>query len=147
MQCGKSTALRYVTGNLHPSQYRLIRLTATSGSILELYRQILGELASDTNGCSRARMTGRIKNEVLQLACGKKITPVLVIDEASLLRLEVFAELHTLAQFESDSKPYLPIVLAGQSNLVDNLRYRSSLPLASRVVCKSHLQGVDLAGM
>jgi type II secretory pathway predicted ATPase ExeA len=144
---GKSTALRYVTGNLHPSQYRLIRVTATSGSILELYRQILGELASDTNGCSRARMTGRIKNEVLQLACGKKITPVLVIDEASLLRLEVFAELHTLSQFESDSKPYLPIVLAGQSNLVDNLRYRSSLPLASRVVCKSHLQGVDLAGM
>jgi len=144
---GKSTALRYVTGTLHPSQYRLIRVTATSGSILELYRQILGELASDTNGCSRARMTDRIKNEVLQLACGKKITPVLVIDEASLLRLEVFAELHTLAQFESDSKPYLPIVLAGQTNLVDNLRYRSSLPLASRVVCKSHLQGVDLAGM
>jgi len=139
--------VRYVTGTLHPSQYRLIRVTATSGSILELYRQILGELASDTNGCSRARMTDRIKNEVLQLACGKKITPVVVIDEASLLRLEVFAELHTLAQFESDSKPYLPIVLAGQTNLVDNLRYRSSLPLASRVGCKSHLQGVDLAGM
>jgi general secretion pathway protein A len=32
---GKSTALRYVTGNLHPSAYRLIRVTATSGSILE----------------------------------------------------------------------------------------------------------------
>ncbi len=77
----------------------------------------------------------------------KKITPVLIIDEASLLRLEVFAELHTLSQFESDSKPYLPMVLAGQSNLIDNLRYRSCLPLASRVVCKSHLQGVDLSGM
>lgn len=144
---GKSTALRYVTGNLHPSAYRLIRVTATSGSILELYRQILSELAADVSGCSRANMTARIKHEVLQLACGKKITPVLVIDEASLLRLEVFAELHTLTQFESDSKPYLPLVLAGQSNLVDNLRYRSCLPLASRVVCKSHLQAVDLAAM
>ena len=144
---GKSTALRYVINNLHPSRYRLIRVTATSGSILELYRQILAELATDTSGCSRARMTTRIKDEVVQLACGKKITPVLVIDEASLLRLEVFAELHTLMQFESDSKPYLPMVLAGQSNLVDNLRYRSCLPLASRVVCKSHLQGVDLTGM
>jgi type II secretory pathway predicted ATPase ExeA len=144
---GKSTALRYVTGNLHPSAYRLIRVTATSGSILELYRQILAELACDTSGCSRARMTARIKAEVVQLACGKKITPVLFIDEASLLRLEVFAELHTLTQFENDSKPYLPMVLAGQSNLVDNLRYRSCLPLASRVVCKSHLQAVDLAAM
>jgi type II secretory pathway predicted ATPase ExeA len=92
-------------------------------------------------------MTARIQQEVLQLVCGKKITPVLVIDEASLLRLEVFAELHTLTQFENDSKPYLPLVLAGQSNLADNLRYRSCLPLASRVVCKTHLQGVDFAAM
>lgn len=144
---GKSTALRYVTGSLHPSQYRLLQVTATSGSIVEIYRQILGELACDSGGCSRARMTAGIKEAVVQLAKDKKITPVLVIDEASLLRLEVFAELHTLTQFESDSKPYLPMVLAGQSNLVDNLRYRSCLPLASRVVCKSHLTGLDLAGM
>ena len=67
----------------------------------------------------------------------------LVIDEASLLRLEVFAELHTLTQFEQDSKPFLPVVLAGQSNLVDNLRFRNCLPLASRVVAKGHLKGID----
>jgi type II secretory pathway predicted ATPase ExeA len=72
---------------------------------------------------------------------------VLIIDEASLLRLEVFTELHTLTQFESDSKPYLPIVLAGQANLIDNLQYRYAQPLASRVVGRSHLQGVDRQGM
>ena len=71
----------------------------------------------------------------------------LVIDKASLLRLDVFAELHTLTQFENDSKPYLPIVLAGQSNLVDNLHYRNSQPLASRIVGKSHLEGVNRRGM
>ncbi len=68
---------------------------------------------------------------------------VLVVDEASLLRLEVFAELHTLCQFEMDSKPYLPLVLAGQSNLIDKLAYPGSLPLASRVVAKSHFVGAD----
>ena len=40
-------------------------------------------------------MTGGIKQEVLELINGKKKNAVLVIDEASLLRLEVFAELHT----------------------------------------------------
>jgi type II secretory pathway predicted ATPase ExeA len=44
-------------------------------------------------------MSGRIKNQVLELLNGKKKNTVLVIDEASLLRLEVFAELHTLCQF------------------------------------------------
>ena len=34
------------------------------------------------------------------------------------------------------------MVLAGQSNLIDSLMYRSSLPLASRIVGRSHLEGV-----
>ncbi|HBG03997.1 MAG: AAA family ATPase [Geobacteraceae bacterium GWC2_58_44] len=140
---GKSTALRYVIGGLHPSEHRIVYVTASSGSILELYRQILGELGVSLCGSSRALMTQRIKQEIVELVQGKKMKAALVIDEASLLRLEVFAELHTLTQFDQDSKPFLPIVLAGQSNLVDNLRYRNCLPLASRVVAKTHLQGSD----
>ena len=35
---GKSTALRYVIGGFHPSEYRIIYITATSGSTLEIYR-------------------------------------------------------------------------------------------------------------
>src|SRR5665647_517580 len=144
---GKSTSLRYVLGGLHPSEYRIIYVTASSGSILELYRQILNELAIDVVGSSRAAMTRRIKQEILELTQGKKMKVALIIDEASLLRLEVFAELHTLTQFEQDSKPFLPIVLAGQVNLIDNLRYRNSLPLENRVVTRSHLKGSDLETM
>lgn len=144
---GKSTALRYAVGGLHPAEYRVLAVTASSGSILELYRQILAEFGHQDAGTSRARMLGTLRSEVLDLVLGKKKQPVLVIDEASLLRLEVFAELHTLTQFEHDSKPYLPIVLAGQANLVDLLRYRTGLPLASRVLARSHLKGIDLKTM
>lgn len=143
----KSTALRYVMGNLHPAQYRIIYVTATSGSIIELYRQIINEMGIDVTSNSKAVLTRTIKQEIVDLSHGKKMTVLLVIDEASLLRLHVFAELHTLTQFENDSKPFLPLVLAGQNNLVDNLRFRDSLPLASRVVAKNHLQGVDRQAM
>lgn len=68
---------------------------------------------------------------------------MLIIDEASLLRLDVFAELHTLTQFEGDSKPWLPVILAGQNNLADNLLYRTAIPLASRVVARAHLKAVN----
>jgi type II secretory pathway predicted ATPase ExeA len=144
---GKSTAMRYVTEMLHPSEYRSLYLIATTGSIAELYRQLLHALGAPMRGSSKAIMIQRIRNELLELVQGKKFKVVLVIDEASLLRLEVFAELHTLTQFEKDSKPYLPIVLAGQSNLTDSLMYRSSLPLASRIVARSHLEGVSRAQM
>ena len=71
----------------------------------------------------------------------------MIIDEASFLRLEVFSELHTLCQFDKDSKPYLPLILAGQGSLMDKLSYKSSAPLASRVVCRAHLKGLDKDGM
>lgn len=144
---GKSTALRWFAGRMHPSSHRLLWVTATSGSILEFYRQLLAELDIHTASSSRAVLTRLIKERIIDLARNKKLQPVLIIDEASLLRLDVFAELHTITQFEGDSKPWLPIILAGQNNLADNLLYRTAVPLASRVVTRYHFQTVDRQAM
>jgi len=140
---GKSTALRYVSQSLHPSEHLCLYVTATSGSILELYRQIVAELGVDNRGISRAVMLQTIRRQITEFRLAKRLKVLLVIDEASLLRMEVFAELHTLLQFEKDAKPYLPLVLVGQNNLTDNLTYRPATPLASRVVARSHLEGVN----
>jgi type II secretory pathway predicted ATPase ExeA len=138
---GKSTALRWAASRLHPSEYRTLWVTASSGSILELYRAICSECEIDTAAYSRAILTKTIRRHILELT-SRKLKAVLIIDEASLLRLEVFAELHTITQFDADSNPLLPMVLAGQNNLVDLLLYRTSIPLSSRIVARSHLQGV-----
>jgi general secretion pathway protein A len=144
---GKSTALRWATGQLHPSKFRTLWITASSGSILEVYRQLLAELDINTASSSRAVLTGKIREQIATLAGTKKQQPLLIIDEASLLRLDVFTELHTLTQFEGDCKPWLPIVLSGQNNLADNLLYRTAMPLASRIVARSHLPAVNREGM
>jgi type II secretory pathway predicted ATPase ExeA len=144
---GKSTALRYASGNLHPSAYQTFYVVASSGSILELYRQISTELGITKTTNSKAVITGLIRKEIIELVQAKKMKVVLIIDEASLLRLEVFAELHTLCQFDKDSKPWLPLILAGQSTLIDKLTYRTSAPLASRIIVRSHLEGLNRQGM
>jgi type II secretory pathway predicted ATPase ExeA len=143
---GKSTALRFASNRLHPSQYHPLWIIASSGSILETYRQLAAALGVESRSSSRAVLTRIIRHAIGELV-NKKIQPLVIIDEASLLRLDVFAELHTLCQFDADSKPHLPVILAGQNNLVDLLQYRSSLPLASRIVAKSHLEGIDLEQM
>ena len=144
---GKSTALRWTAGRLHPSRYKVLWVTATAGSILEVYRQLLAELDIKTASSSRAALTRQIKDQIENLVVIKKQQPLLIIDEASLLRLDVFNELHTLTQFEGDSKPWLPIILAGQNNLADNLLYRTAVPLASRIIARSHLEAVNRQGM
>ncbi|CAO0820234.1 AAA family ATPase [Desulfarculales bacterium] len=52
--------------------------------------------------------------------------------------------MHNTTKFQGNPKPILPTILAGQNNLADFLIYRTSLPLASRVVARSHLAGVSL---
>jgi type II secretory pathway predicted ATPase ExeA len=143
---GKSTALRFASSGLHPSQYHPLWLVASSGSILETYRQLAAALDVESRSFSRAALLRIIRQGIYELV-NKKMQPVVIIDEANLLRLEVFAELHTLCQFEADSKPHLPMILAGQNNLLDLLQHRSSLPLSSRIVTRSHLEAIDLDQM
>ncbi len=92
-------------------------------------------------------MISIIKNEIREFVHGKKMQTVLIIDEASLLRMEVFAELHTLVQFEKDSRTWLPVILAGQPTLMDKIQYRASMPFASRIIARSHLEGLNMDGM
>lgn len=143
---GKSTALRYAASKLHPSRYRIIPVIASSGSLIEMLRQICIGLDIPHTVMSVSKLTKMIREVVTETA-GRKQVPVLVIDEASLMRLEVFAELHTLCQFDMDSKPLLPVILAGQNNLLDKLMYPTSRPLASRVIGRSHLEGLKLQDM
>ncbi|CAO0822882.1 hypothetical protein DFAR_3360009 [Desulfarculales bacterium] len=75
----------------------------------------------DIVSSSKAVLTKLIRKQVLEIAQDRKKKPVLIIDEASLLRLQVLAELHIITQFQGDSKPILPTILAGQNDLADLL--------------------------
>jgi len=143
---GKSTSLRYASHPLHPSQYRLLPVTANTGTILELLKQILLSLQVECRSLSITFLIKTLRSLLSEITT-KKQRPVLVLDEAHLLRIEVFAQLHTLLQFDFDSKPLVPLILCGQNTLIDKLIYHSSRPLASRVVGRSHLEGLTLKDM
>ena len=51
---GKSTALRYAAARLHPAEYKTLYVLATSGSIMELYRQIALEMGMGQPSNSKA---------------------------------------------------------------------------------------------
>ena len=76
---GKSTSLRAATARLHPSQYVVITVVATSGSVLELLKQICLELGAPQVSSSLARLTKTIRDMLANLTA-KKQRPVLVVD-------------------------------------------------------------------
>jgi general secretion pathway protein A len=141
---GKSTSLRYVSSKCHSSEYELITIVGGNFSPMELYRQILLTFGMSYMSFQVSIMISKIRELILEIA-SRNVIPVLVIDEAHLLKRSVFTQLHTLAQFEFDSKPVMPMILCGQDFLLDHLMANSVRPLASRVLGKNHL-GVDQEG-
>lgn len=143
---GKSTSLRYASSKLHPSAYRIMPVVANTGTIMELLRQILLALDTECKSLSITTVTKMARSMITDIA-ERRQSPVLMIDEAHLMRVDVFAQLHTIMQFEFDSKPVMPVILCGQNTLIDKLFYHTSRPLASRVVARSHLEGLKLKDM
>jgi general secretion pathway protein A len=143
---GKSTSLRAAASRLHPSQYKIVSLVATTGSPLELLRQICLELGSPPISNSAAKLM-KIIRELLSNINAKKQIPLLIIDEAHLMRLEILAQLHTITQLPFDHKSLMPLILSGQNILIDRLLYHTSKPFASRVVGRTHLEGLQQADM
>jgi type II secretory pathway predicted ATPase ExeA len=143
---GKSTSLRAAASRLHPSQYKVISLVVTTGSALELLRQICLELGAWPLSNSMAKLMKTIR-ELLGNITAKKQIPLLIFDEAHLMRLDILAQLHTLTQLPFDQRSLVPLVLSGQNILIDRLLYYTSKPFASRVVGRTHLQGLKQADM
>ncbi len=144
---GKSTAGRWALSHYHTSELVILQVIANTASIGEFYKQLCWAMDLEVKGASRSFLAKSFRTALKDVVIGKKQRVILVIDEAHLLRLEVFAELHTLTQFEHDSQSLMSMVLLGNNGLIDKLTYRSSAALASRVIAKSHLSAITLEQM
>ena len=138
---GKSTSLRYISSQCHQSEYHLIPIIGGEFGLMELYRQILMSFGIEFHSYQISVLIQRIREHILEIA-SRKVTPILLIDEAHLFKRNVFTQLHTLIQFDYDSKPVMPVILCGQEGLMDHLMATAARPLASRVLGINHLESL-----
>ncbi len=143
---GKSTSLRYMASKFHSSEYELISIVGGYYSPMELYRQVLLNFGISYMSYQVSMMVAKIREIILEIA-SRKVTPILMIDEAHLLKRAVFTQLHTLAQFEFDSRPVMPMIFCGQDLLLEHLMANAVRPLASRILGRSHLEAIKMEVM
>lgn len=140
--CGKTTALRRFKDALHPDQVRAVYLHDTSVNVADLYRQLAMELGIEPHW-SRAMSFRAIQQEIVRLATERRLTVLLVIDEAHRLRPDVLAELPLLTNFEWDSGARLALLLCGQVGLRQRLRMADLEALTQRITVRYALRGLD----
>lgn len=139
---GKSTALRRLRDELHPEQVRALYLHDTELSARDLCQQIALELGLQPQ-ISRAQSLRSIQNEIRRLATERRLTVLLVLDEAQNLRPQVLALLSTLTSFDWDATRHLALLLAGQLGLRQRLRMAHLEALDQRITVRFNLAGFD----
>lgn len=139
---GKSTALRRLRDALHPDQVRPIYIHDTTVNAADFYRQVALELGIEPHW-SRAMTFRAIQQEIVRLARERRLTVLLIVDEAHRLRPDVLAELPLLTNFEWDSAGNLALLLCGQVGLRQRLKMADLEALAQRITIRYGLRGVD----
>ena len=119
---GKSTAARVFAASLNPSLYKILYVHFSSGSALDLLRQIAGA--------------------VVRLNQSKKQHPILICDEAHLLPHPALEQLPLLLNFDMDSSRYLTLLLVGQPLLRRTLSLQMHEALRQRIGAQYHLEGL-----
>jgi general secretion pathway protein A len=139
---GKSTAARVFLSQLHPNLFKILYLHFSSGSALDLLRQLA--LALDLQPAHRrGDLVRQIADSIVRLNQDKKQHPILVCDEAHLLPHSSLEQLPLLLNFDMDSSRLLSLLLIGQPLLRRTLSLQIHEALRQRIAVCYHIEGLS----
>jgi type II secretory pathway predicted ATPase ExeA len=138
---GKTVSLRRFVDRLNGEHYLPIYLPLATVTVLDAYAQ-LNRAIGGQEVRSKSLLLREIQLGVAQLAAQGK-QPVIILDEADLLRSALFDELRILLNFEMDSRDPLLLILAGQPQLLAKLTLRVHLPFRQRVAMRYRMPAMD----
>jgi len=139
---GKSTAARVFTAALNPNLHKVLYVHFSSGTALDLLRQIA--LTLDLEPAHfRGDLVRQIADAVVRLNQSKKQHPILICDEAHLLPHPALEQLPLLLNFDMDSARYLTLLLVGQPLLRRTLSLQMHEALRQRIGTHYHLEGLS----
>lgn len=141
--CGKTTLSRALMDRCGANCHFIMLYNPRMGS-LEFLRTVAHGL--------EIREPARSKDDLLRQITGAlyslyrdKVCPVLVIDEAqTITELEVFDEIRLLTNYQMDDHNLLSVLIMGQPELRNLLRYQPMEPLRQRIALHFHLQPLSL---
>lgn len=134
---GKTISLRSFVENLSANLYSVVYLPLSTVSITDFYRQLNLKLSGELLH-RKADLFNSIQTTIRDLVENRKKVPVIIIDEAHLLKPEIFYEIQIILNFDLDSTNPLIFIFAGQSFLRDKLARPVFQSLNQRFLLKYH---------
>ncbi|MBI2392033.1 MAG: ATP-binding protein [Deltaproteobacteria bacterium] len=139
---GKTSAIRNLIGELARPDHQVLYLCNTSGSPLDLYRAIAGEIGVRPSH-RRGQLWTDIKKAVVHMVDERGVVPVIVLDEAQNLSDSFLIDLAGFLNFAFDSRDLMPVWLVGLPPLVKRLHQLQHDALRTRIAVEIRLEALD----
>lgn len=137
---GKTYSLRYFKSTLNQSLFKVIYLPLSTLTVREFYRSLCQGLYLQPTH-KKIDMFNEIQKRIVTLSKDKKITPIIILDEAQYLSTKVINDLKIIMNFGMDSESHLVLVLCGQPTLNNMLSKGVHESLKQRIVIKYNYSG------
>jgi general secretion pathway protein A len=112
-------------------------------SPLEFLQYIAGDLGLPAGGKNKSELLLELARYVVSRG-EKKLTTVLVVDEAHHLSADILEEIRLLTNLETAAEKLLQILLVGQPELDEKLDSVDLRQLEQRIALRAHLASLDL---
>ena len=140
--CGKTTTVRKWVSELNQSLYKVVYSSLSTLTLNEFYKHLATELGLDPM-CRKPDNFKLIQAEIRRYNIEKRITPIIIIDEANYINSSILNDLKILFNFDMDSKDYAIILLIGLPQLNNTLRLVANEPLRQRITMNYNMDTLN----
>ena len=139
---GKTYSLKYFVDNLNIGLFKPVYISLSTLTVLDFYKSLCLELGIIPKS-RKIDMFKQIQETIKTYVKDRKITPIIILDEAQYLRVEILNDLKMLLNFEMDSKDYAVLILVGQPTLNNLLSRNHHEALRKRIVVNYNFAGIE----
>jgi type II secretory pathway predicted ATPase ExeA len=140
---GKTLLVRCLLQLLNQSDVAYAYVFNSRLSPVEFLQYVAGDFGLNVTGKNKSELLLVLSNYVISRH-QKKLTTVLVVDEAHHVSAEVLEEIRLLTNLETTNEKLLQILLVGQPELDEKLDSVELRQLKQRIALRSQLQALNL---
>jgi len=135
---GKTLHIRAFVEKLNPNLFKPVYTPLATVNIIDFYRQ-LSVLLGGESFYRKSPLFDSIQNSIRNYVLNNKKVPVIIFDEAHLLKIDNFYELQIITNFNMDSSDPALVILIGQPHLRERLLIPVLRSFNQRISLKYHL--------
>ena len=139
---GKTTAIRHYMKQVNPSLYKVTYTSLSTLTVNDFYKHLAEQLGLESVFRKQDNFRN-IQAEITRYSVEKRITPVIIIDEANYISNGILNDLKMLFNFEMDSRDRAVVLLVGLPQLHNTLRLNANEPLRQRITMNFQIDSLS----